>query len=262
VSDYSKAVAASTSSSFLAKSEGDDDRKCSAADASGRLSQEERAKQLRAEKKSRKARLKEKKKMLSTLSFANDDDDLAIDEPAGAKQRVQKDSTVDTSFLPDPERDERIAQERQRLQKEWHAQQEQVKQERLEITYSYWDGSGHRRNVTVRKGNTIGEFLELVRKDLCKEFRELVNVSSDALLYVKEDLIIPSDMTFYDLIVTRARGKSGPLFHFDVHDDVRTGAIDSRIEKDESHPGKVSGKKVSKRDMSQWSLIFSHAFVR
>jgi protein FAM50 len=262
VSDYSKAVAASTSSSFLEKSEGDDDRKCSAADASGRLSQEERAKQLRAEKKSRKARLKEKKKMLSTLSFANDDDDLAIDEPAGAKQRVQKDSTVDTSFLPDPERDERIAQERQRLQKEWHAQQEQVKQERLEITYSYWDGSGHRRNVTVRKGNTIGEFLELVRKDLCKEFRELVNVSSDALLYVKEDLIIPSDMTFYDLIVTRARGKSGPLFHFDVHDDVRTGAIDSRIEKDESHPGKVSGKKVSKRDMSQWSLIFSHAFVR
>ncbi len=27
--------------------------------------------------------------------------------------------------------------------------------------------------------------------------------------------------SFYDLIVTRARGKSGPLFHFDVHDDIR-----------------------------------------
>lgn len=27
--------------------------------------------------------------------------------------------------------------------------------------------------------------------------------------------------SFYDLIVTKARGKSGPLFHFDVHDDVR-----------------------------------------
>jgi protein FAM50 len=244
VSDYSKAVAASStsSSSFLSKSEDDDAGMKSAPGDTSMLSDEERAKQLKAEKKARKARLKEKKKMLSALSFANNDDDLAIDQPTDAKQRVQKDSTVDTSFLPDPERDERIAQEKQRLEKEWLAQQEQVKQERLEITYSYWDGSGHRRNVTVRKGNSIGEFLELVRKDLCKEFRELVNVSSDALLYVKEDLIIPSDMTFYDLIVTRARGKSGPLFHFDVHDDVRTGAIDSRIEKDESHPGKVSGR--------------------
>ena len=50
---------------------------------------------------------------------------------------------------------------------------------------------------------------------------------------------MPHDLTFYDLIVCRARGKSGPLFHFDVHDDIRVGAIDVRVEKDESHPGKV-----------------------
>ena len=37
----------------------------------------------------------------------------------------------------------------------------------------------------------------------------------------QEDLIIPSHFTFYDMIVTKARGKSGPLFNFDVHDDVR-----------------------------------------
>eukprot|EP00960_Hanusia_phi_P040468 754455-Hanusia_phi.AAC.2 len=37
---------------------------------------------------------------------------------------------------------------------------------------------------------------------------------------------------------TKARGKSGPLFHFDVHEDVRT-VNDARIEKDESHAGKV-----------------------
>jgi len=30
---------------------------------------------------------------------------------------------------------------------EWAAQQEAVKNEPLEITYSYWDGSGHRRKV-------------------------------------------------------------------------------------------------------------------
>lgn len=58
------------------------------------------------------------------------------------------------------------------------------------------------------------------------------------LLYVKEDLIIPHQHSFYELIVNKARGKSGPLFHFDVHEDVRTIA-DATIEKDESHAGKV-----------------------
>lgn len=39
-------------------------------------------------------------------------------------------------------------------------------------------------------------------------------------------------------IVSKARGKSGPLFNFDVHDDVRMIA-DATVEKDESHAGKV-----------------------
>lgn len=85
------------------------------------------------------------------------------------------------------------------------------------------------------------------------------NVSSDALLYVKEDLIIPQDISFYDLIATRARGKSGPLFNFDVHDDVRLGAVDARIEKDESHPGKVVERRWYDRNKhifpaSRWEI--------
>mmetsp|Transcript_24444 Transcript_24444/g.36208 ORF Transcript_24444/g.36208 Transcript_24444/m.36208 type:complete len:110 (-) Transcript_24444:207-536(-) len=71
----------------------------------------------------------------------------------------------------------------------------------------------------------------------------MANVSSVALLYIKEDLIIPGDISFYDLIVTKARGKSGPLFSFDVHDDVRVGPVDHRVEKDESHPGKVAERR-------------------
>lgn len=58
------------------------------------------------------------------------------------------------------------------------------------------------------------------------------HLSADNLLYIKEDLIIPQHHSFYDLIVRKARGKSGPLFHFDVHDDVRV-IHDSRVEKDE-----------------------------
>eukprot|EP00536_Pseudo-nitzschia_multiseries_P007133 jgi/Psemu1/194874/e_gw1.163.74.1 len=152
----------------------------------------------------------------------------------------KKDPTIDTSFLPDKEREEAQKAERIRLEREWKEKQEEIKKEKLQITYSYWDGSGHRRTCTIRKGDSVGDgFLEVVRKDLCREFKELAKIGCDALLYVKEDLILPHDITFYDLIVTKARGKSGPLFHFDVRDDIQIGPTDVRIEKDESHPGKV-----------------------
>lgn len=75
---------------------------------------------------------------------------------------------------------------------------------------------------------------------------------------VKEDLIIPNDLSFYDLIATKARGKSGPLFYFDVRDDVRV-AQDVRIEKEESHPGKVVERKWYERNKhifpaSRWEV--------
>ena len=56
--------------------------------------------------------------------------------------------------------------------------------------------------------------------------------------YVKEDLILPHHYTFYDLIVTKARGKSGPLFAFHARDDIRVQSDASR-EKEDSHAGKV-----------------------
>lgn len=57
--------------------------------------------------------------------------------------------------------------------------------------------------------------------------------------------------TFYDFIVNKARGKSGPLFNFDVHDDVRIKS-DATVEKDESHAGKVVERS--------WYNRFKHIF--
>lgn len=156
------------------------------------------------------------------------------EEPAPKKSKFRKNPNVDTSFLPDREREEEERRERERLRKEWLEQQEQLKQEEIEITYSYWDGSGHRKSVTCKKGDSISTFLEKCRQ----QFPELRAVSVDNMMYVKEDLIIPHHHTFYDFIVNKARGKSGPLFNFDVHDDVRLLA-DATREKDESHAGKV-----------------------
>ena len=43
---------------------------------------------------------------------------------------------------------------------------------------------------------------------------------------------LPQHYSFYDFIINKARGKSGPLFSFDVHDDIRL-VTDASIEKDE-----------------------------
>lgn len=61
----------------------------------------------------------------------------------------------------------------------------------LNVTYSYWDGTGHRRRIQILRGMTVGEFLEMARRELEKEFIELRTVPTDNLMYVKEDLILP-----------------------------------------------------------------------
>ncbi|KAG0235947.1 hypothetical protein BGW42_004402 [Actinomortierella wolfii] len=159
------------------------------------------------------------------------------------KSKLGKDPNIDTSFLPDREREEEERRIREELRQEWLKKQEEIKKETIRITYSYWDGSGHRKEVECQKGNTIAQFLEKCRQQV----QQLRGVSVDNLMYVKEDLIIPHHYTFYDFIINKARGKSGPLFSFDVHEDIRL-TNDATIEKDESHAGKVLERAYYERN--------------
>ncbi|KAJ4497950.1 XAP5, circadian clock regulator-domain-containing protein [Lentinula lateritia] len=224
---------------------------------------------------------KRKKAAKATLSFAMDDegegeefisnkaesepraaskdeedaDGDGDDERAKKRSKFRKNPNVDTSFLPDREREEAERKERERLRQEFLRKQEELKNEDIEITYSYWDGSGHRKSVVCKKGDAISTFLDKCRQ----QFPELRGVSVDNLMYVKEDLIIPQHYTFYDFIVNKARGKSGPLFNFDVHDDVRLLA-DATREKDESHAGKVVERSYYQRNKhifpaSRWEVF-------
>jgi protein FAM50 len=105
--------------------------------------------------------------------------------PAAKRPKIGKDPSVRTDFLPDRDREAYEEELRAKLKREWLAQQEAVKNEPLEVTYSYWDGSGHRRKVTVRKGDSIGAFLKAAREQLAPEFRELRALGADALMYIK-----------------------------------------------------------------------------
>merc|ERR1711892_1305347 len=100
------------------------------------------------------------------LSFDNDDDEDG-DDPFSSppEKKRKKNPHVDTSFLPDRDRDFEEMQTRKKLQKEWYDAQEEIKTDEIEITYSYWDGSGHRRSVTVKKGHTVEQFLDVVLRN-------------------------------------------------------------------------------------------------
>jgi len=224
---------------------------------------------------------KRKKAAKATLSFAMDDEEDGGDgegkstptvansvspspgpkdtddnpEQPAKRAKFRKNPNVDTSFLPDRDREEAERKERERLRQEWLKKQEELKQEDIEVTYSFWDGSGHRKSVMCKKGDAISTFLEKCRQ----QFPELRGTSVDNLMYVKEDLIIPHHYTFYDFIINKARGKSGPLFNFDVHDDVRLLA-DATKEKDESHAGKVVERSYYQRNKhifpaSRWEVF-------
>ena len=185
----------------------------------------------------------------------------------------RRNPNVNTDFLPDQERDEAERRKRDELAKQYQQEQDAIKAELLEVTYSYHDPSGrdgakgHRNTAQVPKGFTIEQFLNKCREQVRRpayahqgaesagihggqrsvgvrcprasravtwprarpptpvvawlQVKELRSASADQLIYVKEDLIMPHSVSFYELIVKKARGKSGPLFQFDVHDDVR-----------------------------------------
>lgn len=198
----------------------------------------EKLKQKEKEKKKAKA-----KKQIQALSFnMNEDEDCEEEEEEEVsppkKKRFGMNPEVDTKYLPDRDRDEEEKQMREELRKEWEGKQKTIKEEDVEIVYSYWDGSGHRKTIYVKKGNTVYQFLCKVLETIRGEFPELKIVTADQLMFVKEDLIIPQHNTFYDFIVSRAMGKTGPLFQFDAHEDVRL-RHDATVEKDETHAGKV-----------------------
>lgn len=174
--------------------------------------------------------------------------------PITKRRRLGMDPSVETKFLPDRERELAEMAERERLKQRWLDEQEAIKNGSIRITYSYWDGAGHRRIMSCKKGTTVGRFLAMVQRD----FKQLRNTSADSLMFIKEDLIIPHHYSFYDFIVMKARGKSGPLFNFDVVEDVRALADASR-EKEDAHAAKVVERRWYERNRhifpaSRWEV--------
>lgn len=78
------------------------------------------------------------KKPFKWIKDEDDDDELSIIP----SKKVRKNPDVDTSFLPDREREEKENKLREELRQEWVGQQATLKDQEITITFSYWDGSG------------------------------------------------------------------------------------------------------------------------
>ena len=161
-----------------------------------------------ATKAAKRAKLKRKMQ----LSFGDDDDDEDEDEEAAAAaaRPPLKCPDVETAFLPDRARTEAEASRVAGLKAEFEALQARNRLRPLDVVFSYWDGSGHRRALRTTRGATIGAFLSDARAALEGDFPELRRCHVENLIYVKEDLMLPHHLTFHDLILSKARGKSGP----------------------------------------------------
>ena len=71
-----------------------------------------------------------------------------LEEITTKKRKLGKNPHEDTSFLLTPKR--RIGSGRA-TQQEWEVKQKKIKSEDTEITFSYWDGSGHWQTVNERR---------------------------------------------------------------------------------------------------------------
>lgn len=184
----------------------------------------------------RKKLAKLEKKRKSKLSFAFDGDEedtegvdtsanessakpsrsasvLEADEETTTKRKrlkFRKDPSVNTSFLPDREREEQERIEKEKKQEEWLQKQEQIKSEEVEIQFAFFDGLSHLGSVKVKKGEPIFNLIDRAKQ----QFQAIRDVSAEKLLFAKDDIIIPHEMSLYYFQAHEVKGKFGLLFEF------------------------------------------------
>ena len=126
-----------------------------------------KAQELQSNNKKLKKNLIDKGKLSFDDDMGGGDDDDEYGGGAGGagshvilpkKLKKKKDPSIDTSFLPDKEREEKERALRQRLKEEWLEKQEDIKVEEISVDVSFWDGTGHRKNVMVSCGSSSGPF--------------------------------------------------------------------------------------------------------
>ncbi|BFZ60091.1 hypothetical protein YB2330_001113 [Saitoella coloradoensis] len=176
---------------------------------------------------------KAKKKVKSKLSFLGDEEEgegssiptskaitrsaAPADQPT---KKVMKNPDVDTSYLPDHARDSALRDQREASRVALLAHHSALRTSLVTIPYLFHSsspssssGNGKVERVEMKMGDTAYEFLERARRP--KEMRgEWKRVTADALMMVKEDLVIPHHYEIHYFVKEGTKTKKGPFFEF------------------------------------------------
>jgi XAP5, circadian clock regulator len=77
----------------------------------------------------------------------------------------------------------------------------------------FWDGFEQTRRLRIPTTTKIDLFLEICRRSFMNDYPDLRTIKGEfGLLFVLDGIIMPTTITFYDLLKNNIKGKSGPLF--------------------------------------------------
>ncbi|KAI6179333.1 Protein FAM50-like protein [Aphelenchoides besseyi] len=158
------------------------------------------------------------KRVLSFGGFDDEEEEVVV-----PKKRFGMNPDVDTSELPDRDREQELIRQKEELAREWREMQEKEKNEEINIAFVYFDGSSHRRDTKMKK--------RCDNRSIASESNR--NVSTR--IHGTEN---GNDREFQDFIATKAMGKTGPLWQFDAAGEIRLRQ-DAALDSGESHPAKV-----------------------
>ena len=116
------------------------------------------------------------------------------------KKNFGKNPFINTSHLPDTEREEKMKDLRLKLVEEYKEMDQKIQNEFIEIKYFYWDAPNNEYCKKIKKNTLVKKFIEIVQKELKPEFFELRNLDSNDILLILANYILPYDVSFYDLI--------------------------------------------------------------
>ncbi|CAD8186728.1 unnamed protein product [Paramecium octaurelia] len=167
------------------------------------------------EEEKKKLELKQKRKQeyklkTALLSFESEQQELYD------KKNYGKDSSVDTLYLPDMNREKKIEELTKKFTEEYQKNMELQRDQLIDIKFQYWDAQTCTRTLRITKKTTIKEFLELARREIIRDFGFLTEFSPDDLLFVANTMILPHKLSFHDIIAYKVKNRSGkPIFSFE-----------------------------------------------
>ncbi|EEB09116.1 xap-5-like protein [Schizosaccharomyces japonicus yFS275] len=147
------------------------------------------------------------------LSFTfQDEEDQTVVVPK--KRSIRRDPTVETSFLPDQEREIEELKKREELRKKWIKEQEELKEKIIFLPFAFFNGTNRRSYVKVKMKDSIGRII-VSMKDQIPELRRVLNV--DKFLFVMGDLIISHHHELYSFYINKSEGPNGLIFDFSLY---------------------------------------------